>query len=87
MGTRERNQPTQKQIRMTYIPKKGIRFSYDDPENSISLLDLNRLNDSGELYCVQPGIIEEQVDYFWQLYLEELERHPPNEKQTRNQNP
>ena len=70
---------------MTYIPKKGIRFSHNDPENSISLFDLNRINDFGELYCVQPDIIEEQVDYFWKLYLEELERHPPNVQETRNQ--
>ena len=54
---------------MGYKPRKLVKESVNDPENSVSLFDANRLNELGEMYCVAPDILYEQVDYFWGYYL------------------
>lgn len=52
--------------------KQGVRISVNNPENSVSLFDLNRKNDFGELYCVAPDILESQVEEFWSEYIHQL---------------
>jgi hypothetical protein len=53
-------------------PKKLVKPSSFDPENSVSLFDANRENDFGEMYCVAPGILPGEVELYWQEYLDEF---------------
>ena len=52
--------------------KKDVRISINDPNNSISLFDLNRKNIYGEDYCVAPDILEKQIDEYWDRYMQQL---------------
>ena len=52
-----------------YQPLKLVRPAFLDAEHSVDLFDGNRLNDDGEMYCIAPAILPEQVDQYWELYL------------------
>ena len=61
-------------LSMKYEPRKEVRISTNDPENSVSLFDTNRQNEFGEHYCVAPDILDIQVDVFWQTYVDDLKQ-------------
>ena len=61
-------------LSMKYTPRKEVRISTNDPDNSVSLFDTNRKNEFGEDYCVAPDILDIQVEVFWQTYVDEIER-------------
>jgi hypothetical protein len=44
--------------------------SYD--YNSVSLFDGSRKNQFNELFCVASGILESEVNFYWQEYLKSL---------------
>ena len=47
--------------------KKLVRVcSYDS--NSVSLFDADRKNEFGEIYCVSPGILRNEVSLYWNTY-------------------
>ena len=50
------------------LKKLVVPCSYD-PVNSVSLFDVYRRTQSDEIWCVQSGILNSQVDMFWQQYL------------------
>lgn len=50
-------------------PRKIVKPAYEDPNNSVDLFDASRENDFGEMYCVAPGILYEQIAEEWQRYL------------------
>lgn len=46
----------------------------NDPQNSVSLFDMNRKNVYGEMFCVAPDILSFEVDRYWDSYLKSLDR-------------
>lgn len=48
--------------------RKLVKPAHSDPEHSMDLFDADRKNDSGEMFCVQSGILPSEVDKCWEEY-------------------
>jgi hypothetical protein len=47
---------------------KGVKeCSYDS--KSVSLFDADRKNEFGKMYCIASGILQSEVDWYWNLYI------------------
>ena len=52
--------------------KKYVKIcSYDS--NSVSLFDKDRKNEFGEMYCVAPAILENEIEDCWNEYVKQEE--------------
>jgi len=51
------------------MARKLIKPSYADLDNSVDLFDADRKNEFGEMYCVAPSILPQQVNNYWIGYL------------------
>lgn len=51
------------------MARKLIKPAYEDPHNSIDLFDADRKNEFGEMYCISPAILPQQVNAYWIGYL------------------
>ena len=51
------------------MPRKLVKPAHDDPNNSVDLFDADRRNEFGEMYCVAPAILHQQVNNYWIGYL------------------
>ena len=54
--------------------RKLIRPAHCDPDNSVDLFDADRRNDFDELYCIEPGILREEVPGYWDDYVRHMAR-------------
>lgn len=65
--------------------RKTVRPARDDPEGSVDLFDETRKNELGEMYCVQPAIMIEEVPYYWSRYEQRRLREMASEKGGKNE--
>ena len=48
--------------------RKIVKPAYGDPNHSVDLLDGDRKNKWGEMYCIAPAILPYQVTDEWERY-------------------
>jgi len=49
--------------------RKLVKSARVDPKNSVDLFDADRQNEFGEMYCVAPAILPQQVNNYWLGYI------------------
>jgi len=60
--------------------KKIIKAAHDDPDHSVDLFDGERVNQFGEIFCVEPAILLSEVDSCWKRYQKKYETSFEGEK-------
>lgn len=53
------------------MPQKLVKPALMDPIHSVSVFDAARLNEFGELYCVGAAISQDEIDWYWDNYLQQ----------------